>query len=76
MVGEFRAGIGLARAFSRTGTTLTAPCAPPTKAHEKLVREFVEAAHGEGLRVGFYYSLMASISYCGMGMPSISIAHS
>ncbi len=33
-------------------------CAPKQAAGRDLVREFVDAARAEGLRVGFYYSLM------------------
>jgi len=33
-------------------------CAPKQGAGRDLVREYVDAARGEGLRVGFYYSLM------------------
>jgi len=33
-------------------------CAPKQGAGRDLVREYVEAARAEGLRVGFYYSLM------------------
>lgn len=39
-------------------STLTDYCAPRRAAGRDLVREFVDAARSEGLRVGFYYSLM------------------
>ncbi|MBX5479563.1 MAG: alpha-L-fucosidase, partial [Pyrinomonas methylaliphatogenes] len=39
-------------------TQTTNYCAPKQAAGRDLVREFVEAARAEGLRVGFYYSLM------------------
>ena len=44
--------------FCNFDTKLTDYCAPKQAAGRDLVREFVEAARGEGLRVGFYYSLM------------------
>jgi alpha-L-fucosidase len=44
--------------FCNFDTRLTDYCAPKQAAGRDLVREFVEAARGEGLRVGFYYSLM------------------
>src|ERR1700681_4884955 len=44
--------------FCNFDTKLTDYCAAKQAAGRDLVREFVEAAHGEGLRVGFYYSLM------------------
>src|SRR5438876_2966263 len=44
--------------FCNFDTKLTDYCAPRQAAGRDLVREFVEAARGEGLRVGFYYSLM------------------
>src|SRR5580658_5983068 len=44
--------------FCNFDTQLTDYCAPKQAAGRDLVREFVEAARGEGLRVGFYYSLM------------------
>jgi len=37
---------------------LTSYCAPKQAAGRDLVAEYVEAARAEGLRVGFYYSLM------------------
>lgn len=39
-------------------TRLTSYCAPKQAAGRDLVREYVEAARAEGLRVGFYHSLM------------------
>ncbi len=42
--------------FDATG--LTDYCAPKHAPGRDLVREYVEAARAEGLRVGFYYSLM------------------
>jgi alpha-L-fucosidase len=39
-------------------SALTDYCAPKHAAGRDLVREYVEAARAEGLRVGFYYSLM------------------
>jgi len=39
-------------------TETTSYCAPKQAAGRDLVKEFVEAARAEGLRVGFYYSLM------------------
>ena len=44
--------------FCHFDTRLTDYCAPKQAAGRDLVREFVEAARAEGLRVGFYYSLM------------------
>ena len=44
--------------FCMFETKLTDYCAPKQAAGRDLVREFVEAARAEGLRVGFYYSLM------------------
>src|SRR6516165_9482545 len=44
--------------FCQWDTKLTDYCAPKTGPGRDLVREFVEAARAEGLRVGFYYSLM------------------
>jgi len=39
-------------------TDTTNYCAPKQAAGRDLVREYVDAARAEGLRVGFYYSLM------------------
>ncbi|HXW54841.1 MAG TPA: alpha-L-fucosidase [Candidatus Cybelea sp.] len=44
--------------FCNFETKLTPYCAPNQGPGRDLVREYVEAARGEGLRVGFYYSLM------------------
>ena len=44
--------------FCNFDTKLTRYCAPQQAAGRDLVREYVEAARAEGLRVGFYYSLM------------------
>jgi len=44
--------------FCMFDTKLTNYCAPKQGPGRDLVREFVEAARAEGLRVGFYYSLM------------------
>jgi len=44
--------------FCHFNTAQTSYCAPKRAAGRDLVKEFVEAARGEGLRVGFYYSLM------------------
>ncbi len=44
--------------FCHFDTKLTDYCAPKQGPGRDLVREFVEAARAEGLRVGFYYSLM------------------
>ncbi len=44
--------------FCNFDTKLTNYCAPRQACGRDLVAEFVEAARGEGLRVGFYYSLM------------------
>ena len=44
--------------FCLFDTKTTAYCAPRQAAGRDLVKEYVEAARGEGLRVGFYFSLM------------------
>jgi alpha-L-fucosidase len=44
--------------FCLFNTETTRYCAPKQAAGRDLVKEYVEAARGEGLRVGFYYSLM------------------
>ena len=44
--------------FCMFDTKLTDYCAPQQGPGRDLVREYVEAARAEGLRVGFYYSLM------------------
>ena len=44
--------------FCLFDTKLTDYCAPKQACGRDLVKEFVEAARAEGLRVGFYYSLM------------------
>jgi alpha-L-fucosidase len=44
--------------FCHWDTRLTDYCAPKQGPGRDLVREFVDAARAEGLRVGFYYSLM------------------
>lgn len=44
--------------FCMFDSKLTDYCAPKQGPGRDLVREFVEAARAEGLRVGFYYSLM------------------
>jgi len=44
--------------FCNFDSKLTNYCAPKQACGRDLVAEFVEAARGEGLRVGFYYSLM------------------
>jgi alpha-L-fucosidase len=44
--------------FCLFDTKLTNYCAPKHAAGRDLVAEFVEAARGEGMHVGFYYSLM------------------
>ncbi len=44
--------------FCHFDTRLTDYCAPKQGPGRDLVREFVDAARAEGLRVGFYYSLM------------------
>lgn len=44
--------------FCHWDTKLTDYCAPRQGPGRDLVREFVDAAREEGLRVGFYYSLM------------------
>ena len=44
--------------FCHFDSKLTNYTAPKTACGRDLVREFVDAARGEGMRVGFYYSLM------------------
>jgi alpha-L-fucosidase len=44
--------------FCNFDTKLTSYCAPQQGPGRDMVREYVEAARAEGLRVGFYYSLM------------------
>jgi alpha-L-fucosidase len=44
--------------FCLFNSKLTNYCAPQQACGRDLVQEFVDAARGEGLRVGFYYSLM------------------
>jgi alpha-L-fucosidase len=44
--------------FCQFDSKLTDYCAPKQGPGRDLVREYVEAARAEGLRVGFYYSLM------------------
>ena len=44
--------------FCHFDTKLTNYCAPKQGPGRDLVKEYVEAARAEGLRVGFYYSLM------------------
>ena len=44
--------------FCLFDTKTTAYCAPRQGPGRDLVREYVDAVRGEGLRVGFYYSLM------------------
>ncbi len=44
--------------FCLFDTKTTDFCAPKQAAGRDLVKEYVEAARAEGLRVGFYYSLM------------------
>ena len=44
--------------FCHFDSKLTNYCAPKQGPGHDLVKEFVEAARAEGLRVGFYYSLM------------------
>ncbi|HUI56400.1 MAG TPA: alpha-L-fucosidase [Bryobacteraceae bacterium] len=44
--------------FCNFDTKLTDYCAPKQGPGRDLVKEFVEAARAEGLRFGFYYSLM------------------
>jgi alpha-L-fucosidase len=44
--------------FCHFDTKTTDYCAPKQGPGRDLVREFVDAARAEGLRVGFYYSLM------------------
>jgi alpha-L-fucosidase len=44
--------------FCLFNTKLTEYCAPKQACGRDLVKEFVDAARGEGMRVGFYYSLM------------------
>jgi alpha-L-fucosidase len=44
--------------FCHFNSKLTNYCAPQQAAGRDLVKEYVDAARAEGLRVGFYYSLM------------------
>jgi alpha-L-fucosidase len=44
--------------FCHFDSKLTNYCAPKQACGRDLVKEFVEAVRGEGLRVGFYHSLM------------------
>ena len=44
--------------FCLFDTKTTRYCAPKQAAGRDLAKEYVEAARAEGLRVGFYYSLM------------------
>ncbi len=44
--------------FCNFSTKLTNYCAPQQGPGRDLVKEYVDAARAEGLRVGFYYSLM------------------
>jgi len=44
--------------FCNFNTRLTNYCAPKQGPGQDLVKEYVDAARAEGLRVGFYYSLM------------------
>src|SRR5437879_4946292 len=44
--------------FCNFDTKLTDYCAPKQGPGRDLAREYIEAARAEGLRVGFYYSLM------------------
>jgi alpha-L-fucosidase len=44
--------------FCLFDSKLTDYCAPKQGPGRDLVKEYVEAARGEGIRVGFYYSLM------------------
>jgi alpha-L-fucosidase len=44
--------------FCLFDTKTTSYCAPKQAAGRDLVKEYTEAARAEGLRVGFYYSLM------------------
>jgi len=44
--------------FCHFDSKLTSYCAPKQGPGRDLVKEYVEAARGEGLRLGFYYSLM------------------
>jgi len=44
--------------FSLFDSKLTNYCAPKQACGRDLVKEYVDAARAEGLRVGFYYSLM------------------
>ncbi len=44
--------------FCNFATDRTTYCAPKQGPGRDLVREYVEAARAEGMRVGFYYSLM------------------
>jgi alpha-L-fucosidase len=64
--------------FCNFDTKLTDYCAPKQAAGRDLVREFVDAARAEGLRVGFYYSLMdwhhPDGARCGSGLWLIRMA--
>lgn len=44
--------------FCNFNTKLTNYCAPKQACRRDLVKEYVDAARAEGLRVGFYFSLM------------------
>lgn len=44
--------------FCHFNTSTTKYCAPKTAAGRDLVKEYVDAVRAEGLRVGFYFSLM------------------
>lgn len=44
--------------FAHFNTSTTTYCAPKQAAGRDLVKEYVDAARAEGLRVGFYFSLM------------------
>jgi alpha-L-fucosidase len=44
--------------FCNFSTNLTTYCAPKQGPRRDLVKEYVQAVRDEGLRVGFYYSLM------------------
>ena len=44
--------------FCLFNSKLTNYCAPKQACGRDLVKEYVEAARGEGMRVGFYHSLM------------------
>ncbi|HEX5483673.1 MAG TPA: alpha-L-fucosidase [Terriglobia bacterium] len=44
--------------FCNFATDLTTYCAPKQAAGRDLVKEYAQAARDEGMRVGFYYSLM------------------